>query len=154
MERVSGTGAASRDEQGWIAEFAIPFKTLSMDADASAWGLELERYIRRRNEFATWGNHDQDKSFFYVAAYGDLLGLKDLDQSMGLDIKPQAASRYRRRFDNGDKDFTIKPGAEIIYKLKPSLNGSLIINPDFSNAVVDDIETNLTRFDLFFPGAT
>lgn len=144
-------GAASRDEQGWIAEFAIPFKTLSMDANASAWGLELERYIRRRNEFATWGNHDQDKSFFYVAAYGDLLGLEDLDQGMGLDIKPQAASRYRRRFDNDDKDFTIKPGAEIIYKLKPSLNGSLIINPDFSNAVVDDIETNLTRFDLFFP---
>ena len=144
-------GAASRDEQGWIAEFAIPFKTLSLDAGAPAWGLELERYIRRRNEFALWANHDQDKQLSYVAAYGDLLGLEDLNQGRGLDIKPQAASRYRRRFDSDDKDFTVKPGAEIIYKLTPSLNGSLIINPDFSNAKVDEIKTNLTRFDLFFP---
>lgn len=144
-------GAASQDDKGWIAEFAIPFKTLSMDADAPAWGIELERYIRRRNEFATWGNHDQDKSFFYVAAYGDLLGLDDLDQGLGLDVKPQAAVRHRRRFDGDDRDLTIKPGAEIIYKLTPSLNGSLVINPDFSNAVVDDIKTNLTRFNLFFP---
>ena len=144
-------GAAGRDEKGWIAEFAIPFKTLSLDADAPAWGLELERYIRRRNEFVLWANHDQDKTLSYVAAYGDLLGLDNLDQGLGLDIKPQAASRYRRRFDSDDKDFTIKPGAEIIYKLTPSLNGSLIINPDFSNARVDEIKTNLTRFDLFFP---
>ncbi len=144
-------GTASRDEKGWIAEFAIPFKTLSLDADAPAWGLELERYIRRRNEFVLWANHDQDKTLSYVAAYGDLLGLDNLDQGLGLDIKPQAASRYRRRFNSDDKDFTIKPGAEIIYKLTPSLNGSLIINPDFSNARVDEIKTNLTRFDLFFP---
>ena len=144
-------GAASRDEKGWIAEYAIPFKTLSMDADAPAWGLELERYIRRRNEFAMWANHDQDKNLSYVAAFGDLLGLENLDQGRGLDIKPQAASRYRRRFDSDDKDFTIKPGAEIIYKITPSLNGSLIVNPDFSNARVDEIKTNLTRFDLFFP---
>ena len=144
-------GAASRDEQGWIAEFAIPFKTLSLDADAPAWGLELERYIRRRNEFVTWANHDQDKDLTYVAVYGDLQGLDNLDQGLGLDIKPQAAGRYRKRFDNDDKDFTIKPGVEVIYKLTPSLNGSLVINPDFSNTVVDDIKTNLTRFDLFFP---
>ena len=144
-------GAANRDEQGWSAEFAIPFKTLSLDADAPAWGLELERYIRRRNEFITWANHDQDKELSYVAAYGYLQGLDNLDQGLGLDIKPQAAGRYRKRFGSDDEDFTIKPGVEVIYKLTPSLNGSLVINPDFSNTVVDDIKTNLTRFDLFFP---
>lgn len=144
-------GATSRDDLGWVAEFAIPFKTLSLDGDAPAWGFELERYIRRRNEFVLWANHDQDKNLAYVAAYGDLTGLLNLNQGKGLDIKPQLASRYRRRFDNDDRDFTFKPGAEIIYKLKPSLNGSLILNPDFSNATVDEIKTNLTRFDLFFP---
>ena len=48
-------GAAGRDEQGWVAEFAIPFKTLSLDADAPVWGFELERFIRRRNEFVLPG---------------------------------------------------------------------------------------------------
>ena len=63
--------------------------------------------------------------------YGDLHGLDNIDQGRGLDIKPQAAGRYRRRFDSDDKDFTIKPGAEIIYKLTPSLNGSLISQSGF-----------------------
>ncbi|MFT7459779.1 MAG: hypothetical protein ACI909_002462 [Planctomycetota bacterium] len=144
-------GATSRDDKGWIAEFAIPFKTLSLDANAPAWGLELERYIRRRNEFAYWANYDQNSDLVNVNKYGDLKGLENLNQGKGLDIKPQLASRYRRRFNSDDKDFTVKPGAEIIYKIKPSLNGSLIVNPDFSNATVDEIKTNLTRFDLFFP---
>ena len=111
-------GATSRNEKGWIAEFAIPFKTLSIASDSTTWGLELERYIRRRNEFVYWANYNQDTDLAYVAAYGDLKGLKDLDQGKGLDIKPQMASRHRRRFDSNDKDFSIKPGAEIIYKIK------------------------------------
>ena len=144
-------GASSRNDEGWVAEFAIPFKTLSLNSQAPAWGLELERYIRRKNEFSYWANYDQNKNITYVAAYGDMEGIEDIDQGMGLDIRPQMASRYRRRFANDDRDFTVKPGAEIIYKLKPALNASLIINPDFSNAIVDDLKTNLTRFNLFFP---
>ncbi len=143
--------ASSRDDKGWTAEFAIPFKTLSMDSNSQVWGLELERFIRRRNEFSYWANYSQDKDLVYVAAYGDLKGLENINQGKGLDIKPQMASRYRRVYTNGDKELTFKPGAEIIYKLKPSLNASLIINPDFSNTKIDDIKTNLTRFNLFFP---
>jgi hypothetical protein len=144
-------GASTRDEKGWTAEFAIPFKTLSMDSDSKVWGLELERYIRRHNEFAYWANYSQDKNLTYVAAYGDLTELEDINQGKGLDIKPQMATRYRRAFKSNDKDFTVKPGMEVIYKVQPSLNASLIINPDFSPSNVDDIKTNLTRFNLFFP---
>lgn len=144
-------GATSRDAKGWVAEFAIPFKTLSFESGSSVWGLELERYIPRRKEFSLWANHDQDISLAYVAAYGDIVGLRDLDQGLGLDVIPQLATRYRHRFDEDDNDFLPKPGGEIIYKLKPSLNASLVINPDFSDAVVDNIKTNLTRFNLFFP---
>ena len=142
---------ATRDGQGWTAEFAIPFKTLSLAADSPVWGLEFERYIPRRNEFSLWANHDQDRDLTYVAAFGDLHGLNNIDQGMGLDIKPQLAIRARRRFGPDNKDFLVKPGAEVIYKVQPSLNASLLVNPDFSNTVVDEIKTNLTRFDLFFP---
>ena len=144
-------GAAVRGETGWVAEFAIPFKTLSLRPDTDVWGLELERYIPRRNEFSLWANYDQDRDVTYVAAYGDLSGLRDFDQGMGLDVKPQLATRARRRFNPDNNNFLLKPGAEVIYKVRPSLNASLVVNPDFSNAVVDDIKTNLTRFDLFFP---
>lgn len=144
-------GASTRDDQGWTVEFAIPFKTLSINRDSRVWGLELERYIRRKNEFSYWANYAQNKNITYVAAYGDLHGLEDYDQGRGLDIRPQMATRYRRHFASDDRDFTVHPGLEAIYKLRASLNASAIINPDFSNAVVDDIKTNLTRFDLFFP---
>jgi len=144
-------GASKRDDKGWTAEFAIPFKTLSMDADSKVWGLELERYIARRNEFSYWANYSQDKDLTYVAAYGDLLGLEDIDQGKGLDIRPLMATRYRRDFNSDDKEFIVKPGMEVVYKVQPSLNASLIINPDFSNTNIDDIKTNLTRFNLFFP---
>jgi hypothetical protein len=143
--------AASRDEKGWTAEFAIPFKTLSMNPDSEVWGLDLERYIRRRSERSYWASYNKDTDFIYVVNYGDLMGLENLTQGKGLDIKPQMASRYRRAFNSDDKDFTIKPGVEAVYKVRPSLNASLIINPDFSPSNVDDIKTNLTRFNLFFP---
>ena len=47
-------GGAQRGESGWSAEFAIPFKTLSLDGSSEIWGLEMERFIRRRNEYARW----------------------------------------------------------------------------------------------------
>lgn len=42
-------------EQGWSAEFEIPFRTLRYpDRPVQSWGLNFERRIRRRNETAYW----------------------------------------------------------------------------------------------------
>jgi hypothetical protein len=42
--------AASIDEEGWIAEIAIPFKTLSFDPANGAWRMNFVRNLIRRNE--------------------------------------------------------------------------------------------------------
>jgi hypothetical protein len=44
------SGRVTRDELGWTAEIAIPFKTISFDPNAEKWGFNVERYIPRTNE--------------------------------------------------------------------------------------------------------
>jgi hypothetical protein len=141
----------ARDDEGWTVELAIPTKTLSFNPGTDVWGFDVERLIKRRNETVRWSNISQDRSMVYARAYGDITGLKGLDQGMGLDIKPAIASNFRWRDAGDDQDFKLAPGGELIYRFTPSLTGSLVLNPDFSDARVDEIQTNLTRFRLFFP---
>ena len=42
--------AATRDDQGWVAELAIPFKTLSFDPNTDTWGINFGRRVRSKNE--------------------------------------------------------------------------------------------------------
>ncbi len=139
---------ANIDDQGWTAEMAIPVKTLSFNPDTDHWGLNISRRIPRNNEWIRWANISQDRGFSFVAGFGELRGLQDLEQGRGLDVIPLMAAQYRW---GDDKDFSLKPGGQIVYKLTQSLNASLVVNPDFSDTIVDDIQTNLTRFALFFP---
>ena len=140
-----------RDQEGWTAELAIPTKTLSFNPGTDVWGLDIERLIKRRNETLRWSNISQDRSMVYARAYGDISGLHGLEQGMGLDIKPAIASKFRWRDRGDDQDIKLAPGGELIYRFTPSLTGSLVLNPDFSDARVDEIQTNLTRFRLLFP---
>jgi Domain of unknown function (DUF5916) len=142
---------ARKDEHGWTAEMAIPVKTLSFNPDSDHWGLNISRRIPRNNEWDRWANVSQDRRFFFVGGFGELYGLQNLEQGLGLDIRPAMATRLRWREQGDDTDFILKPGGEIVYKVTPSLNASLVLNPDFSDTAVDEIQTNLTRFALLFP---
>src|SRR5262245_46333926 len=44
----------SRTSEGWIAEFAIPFKSLSFPAGRDVWGFNISRTISRKLEDSRW----------------------------------------------------------------------------------------------------
>jgi hypothetical protein len=45
----------STNNEGWIAEFVIPFKTLRFSqSPAQEWGVNLSRFIVRKNEQSFW----------------------------------------------------------------------------------------------------
>ena len=48
------------DQEGWKAEFAIPFKTLSFNPDSPTWGLNISRTIGRKSETVRWSGHRPD----------------------------------------------------------------------------------------------
>ncbi len=147
---------ASVDDEGWSAEFAIPFKTVSFAAGGGTWGFEAERQIRRKNEVVRWANPSRNRTVADVAGIGTLTGLSDVDGT-GIDLVPNGSLRYtwdRTRQGDGtstDTDLLGNPGAEVYYKFHPSVTAALAVNTDFIEAPVDDRRTELTRFPPFFP---
>lgn len=136
------------DALGWSAEIAIPFRTLTFDPARENWGLTLMRSVARNGEINAWSFRD-----FRLAndALGQLQGIRDIDEGMGLDVVPSAVLRERRDYATGRSERRLEPSLDAFYRWTPSLIGALTINTDFSATEVDDRQVNLTRFSLFFP---
>ena len=62
---------------------AIPFSTLRFDPNATAWGLNVLRYVRRRAEQAFWSPILLDADIKRVSQYGELTGIRDAKQGLG-----------------------------------------------------------------------
>jgi hypothetical protein len=139
------------DDEGWIAEIAIPYKTVSFAPDADIWGMNILRVIRRHDERARWADPYPQKSFVNMKDAGTLEGMRGISQGLGLDVKPGAALRH---VDDPVEDrsyTTFDPSLDAFYKLVSSITAALTVNTDFAETAVDERRLNLTRFDLFFP---
>jgi len=141
-------GKASRTDDGWTAEVAIPVKTLSFNSENDTWGFNVRREIVRTGERIAWVSYNGDVN---PSAAGELRGLRNLDTGLGLDVVTSVSLRQLRDFNLDDTDYLIEPSLDAFYKITPSLNGSLTINTDFSAVEADSRQVNLTRFNLFFP---
>jgi len=140
--------AAQRFEWGWTAEFEIPYKSLSFDENNTTWGLDITRSIQGRNETIAWQTYDRR---YDPSNYAELTGMAGLNQGVGLDIIPSLSISDERRHNPDSTDSSFEPSLDMVYKLTPSLNGSLTFNTDFSATEVDNRQVNLSRFSLFFP---
>jgi hypothetical protein len=140
--------AAGFFDEGWIAEFAIPFKTLSFDPNTDTWGLNFSRSVQRKNERIAWSSRNRS---WDPSASGIAVGFEGIEQGVGLDIVPSVTYGNMRSFSPSGSESDFEPSIDIFYKVTPSLNASLTINTDFSATEVDDRQVNLTRFSLFFP---
>jgi hypothetical protein len=144
-------GKSKKVADGWTAEFALPFRGLSYDADSTTWSLDIAREIKRSSEIDRWsptppGTRPTDASYA-----GDLNGLRGMTQGNGLDVLTYGQVRYTRDWSNGNDSVTAKPSATAYYKITPALNGLLTFNTDFSDTPLDTRQVNTTRFSLFEP---
>src|SRR5207249_8991182 len=139
-----------RTEQGWSAEFAIPFKSLGFHRGQQAWGFNFSRTIKRKLEEDRWASPRLDLAFFQVSEAGEIPGVEDIEQGNGLDVRPYVSHKVLRDSNIGN-DASTQPGADIFYNITPSLKWTTTINTDFADTEVDARQINLTRFPLFFP---
>ncbi len=150
------TAAASLTETGWVAEIAIPFKTLRFTAaPQQVWGLNFERIVKRKNELSYWAGWGRDHAFQTVSQAGHLGGLRDIRQAERLRLRPYAVAGVEH-LDAVTSPLGAKGIGEVgIDDLKvavtSTLTADLAINPDFAQTEVDSQQVNLTRFSLFFP---
>ena len=136
---------------GWIAEFEIPFATLSFPLDATEWGFNFRRRIRRGNEATRWASPSPNVEFDSVANAGTLTGLRGMEQSLGLDVVPYAVGKHVRD-RTADRDYSRGDGGfDLYWRITPDWKFSLSANTDFAETEVDERKINLTRFPLFFP---
>jgi hypothetical protein len=150
----------SINDQGWIAEYVVPFKTLRFSsAPTQEWGFQVSRRMPRKNEEGDWSPLPQNFSNFRMSLAGHLRGLENIKQGRNLKVKPyvstgvtQARSASRLQTVRGLdrlKDYDL--GFDVKYGLTPSLTLDATYNTDFAQVEVDQQQVNLTRFNLFFP---
>lgn len=144
-------GQARVDGSGWTAEFAIPFKSLAFDPVSDAWGFNVSRYIARKQETARWSYPFRSKGVTALDYTGVLHGFAELQQGLGLDLKPALTVK---RSDNRvipKKDNEARPSFDAVYRITPALAATVTVNTDFAETEDDSRVINLSRFPLFFP---
>ena len=139
-----------RTDEGWSAEFAIPFKTLSFPPGETVWGFNITRTIQRKLEENRWAGARFQTQFFQISEAGEITNLEGLAQGIGLDVRPFMARRWPRP-DTGGDTVVGKPGLDLFYNITPNLKLSVTANTDFGETEVDARQINLTRFSIFFP---
>jgi hypothetical protein len=141
----------ARTEQGWVAEFAIPFKSLSFPAGPTAWGFNIARTIYRKLEEDRWSGARLQTDFLQLSEAGEITQLDRLTQGIGLDLRPFFAGDWLYLDSTGSDDFRDKPGLDLSYNITSSLKLTGTFNTDFGETEVDERQINLSRFSLFFP---
>ena len=146
-------------EDGWVLEMEIPFTTIRFaDVEEPVMGIAFSRSIRRKNETVVWPHIGQDykSGIAQVSQYATLTGLKDVRRGHRLEIKPYGivgAQKQAAGPSTEDAGFerTSQTGLDLKYGLTPNLTLDLTWNTDFAQVETDNVQINLTRFDLFFP---
>jgi len=150
------------DEQGWTAEVAIPFQTLTFRPGADVWGLNLSRRVRRVNEEDRWADPSLQRNSVNMSRAGTLHGMSAATQGLGLDVVPtmsiggihdeqgEDSTEANRDYDD-HSELRVEPSFDAFYRVLPSLTASVTANTDFAQTEIDDARVNLSRFALFFP---
>ncbi len=140
------------DDRGWSAEFEIPFKTVGFSPGLHEWGFNISRFLARERETSRWTSPSLDVQLYQMVRAGQISGLNELSQGVGLDVKPYGILGFTRDLDRADQvQGTAKGGADIFYRITTNLVSSTTLNTDFAETEVDTRQVNLTRFPLFFP---
>lgn len=143
--------AARIDGRGWSAELRIPFKTLQFDPALTAWGINVERFIARRQETVRLSGVARDSNFYNPMDAAALAGIAGVRQGKGITIRPYGLARVLNGHDGGGADWELDGGLDVYKNFTPNLVGAISVNMDFAETEADERRINLTRFPLFFP---
>jgi hypothetical protein len=141
----------ARTDRGWIAEIAIPWRTLRYQLGVTSWGINFQRVNRRTNENSGWSPWPRVMTPYRMDYAGLLTGLEPPPPSRNLRLQPYALGETRRLSDAPGENPRGDVGADVKWAFTPNGVLDFTVNPDFGQADVDRQIVNLTRFSVFFP---
>jgi Domain of unknown function (DUF5916)/Carbohydrate family 9 binding domain-like len=136
----------------FVLEMAIPFSSLKFKEGSQRWRFQSYRFDLQTNEQSSWVRVPQNQLLANLAFMGEMNFERPLGKSR--------APIYVIPYTNGiaSKDFTTTKasqnltfGGDMKIGIGNGMNLDLTYNPDFSNIEVDNIITNLTRFEVSLP---
>ena len=134
---------------GWVAEIAIPFKSLKYKSGLKSWGINFGRIIRSNFETSYWSG--VMTSDFRLSQDGILNGIVTPDKKMKISIFPYSTLHISKSNNPESSSVKSDAGADLNVSFSPnvSLNGT--VNPDFATVEADEVKINLTRYELSYP---
>lgn len=139
-------------EGHYTVEIAIPFSSLKFKEGADKWRFRCYRWNLQTNEQSTWVRVPQNQLLSNLAFMGELAFEKPLGKSSPpVAIIPYINALTQKDYEASQSDSDFKFGGDAKIAIGNGMNLDLTVNPDFSNVEVDDIFTNLTRFELRLP---
>lgn len=146
-------GASKIYDGYWVAEMAIPFKTLRFKEGETKWRFNCYRFDTQSNERTTWVRIPRNQWIFNLAYMGDMIWEEPLGKAgTNISVIPYASSSILEDAELGEPtDYNWNIGGDAKVAITSGLNLDLTFNPDFSQVEVDQQITNLSRFEVFFP---
>ncbi|MBD1262884.1 carbohydrate binding family 9 domain-containing protein [Maribacter polysiphoniae] len=139
------------DEDKWVFEMAVPFKSIRYKDGVKEWGINFSRLDLKASEKSSWTPIPRQFPTASLAYTGVLVwDQPPPSQGSNISVIPYVLSSVSNDLE-GESSFDKKVGGDVKIGLTSSLNLDLTVNPDFSQVEVDRQVTNLDRFELFFP---
>lgn len=141
------------DEDKWVFEMAIPFKSIRYEDGVMEWGINFSRLDLKSGEKSSWTPIPRQFPTASLAYTGTLVWDRPPPSpTTNFSIIPYVSGSINKDLEIENKtQYDKKIGGDIKFSISTSLNLDLTINPDFSQVEVDREVTNLDRFELFFP---
>jgi hypothetical protein len=143
-----------KEDNRWVAELAIPFKSFRYKSEAAEWNITFMRYDLKRNRTSSW--IATPIQFIPASfAYSGKLVWKDRPPHHATNISLIPFVAGGMAVDEEavpvERSNDLQAGFDAKIGVTPSMNLDLTINPDFSQVEVDRQVINLTRFEFQFP---
>jgi hypothetical protein len=150
---IKWRSAVKNYDDRWVAEFAIPFRSIRYNGGDKEWGINFSRLDLKTNEKSSWAPMPRQFATATLAFTGSLIWDKPLKSSgPRFSLIPYISAKTTQNKEAGEN---FKPegnaGVDAKVILSTSMNLDLTVNPDYSQVEVDKQVTNLDRFELFFP---
>ncbi len=149
---IKWQGESQKYDDRYVIEMAIPFTSLKFVEGDTSWRFRAFRWNVQTNEQSSSVRVPQNQRLSSVAFMEEL----EFDRPLGKSRTPFSLIPYintiaEKDYETDENDLRYKIGGDAKVSIGNGMNLDITINPDFSNVEVDDIFTNLTRFELRLP---
>ena len=139
-------------ENFYVTEWKIPLSSFKYKEGETKWGVNSYMRNTKNNSWITWNLAPENLLFFNLAFTGDMYFERPLGKSKPKkSIIPYINSIAFNDLENKNKGDDFEIGGDTKFILGNSLTLDLTVNPDFSQVEVDQLVTNLTRFEISLP---